>query len=112
MSFSIYEKIINEEPSYLLAYNYKATLFLNMKNYKSASSCFYQILKLNPNYYNAFLGIAICFDRMGDYFKAIRFYKKYLKLKPRSNNIFSVHSRIDILKHKIKQNKGIKLTLV
>ena len=112
MAFAIYEKIIEEEPSFLLAYNYKATLFLNMGNYESASLCFYQILKLNPNYYNAFLGVAICFDRMGDYSKALRFYKKYLKLKPRSNNIFSVHSRIDILKLKIKQNKDIKLTLL
>ena len=46
MAFAIYEKIIEEEPSFLLAYNYKATLFLNMGNYESASLCFYQILKL------------------------------------------------------------------
>ena len=40
--------------------------------------------------------------RMGKYKKALRFYKKYLELKPRSNNIFSVRSRIDILKLKTK----------
>ena len=96
----------------MLAHNYKATLFLNMGNYKQASSCFYNILKLNPEYYNAYLGIAICFDRMGEYSKALRFYKKYLKLKPKSNNIFSVHSRIEILKHRYKQNKDTWLTLI
>ena len=83
-----------------------------MGNYEAASSCFYQILKFNPKYYNAFLGVAICFDRMGEYKKALRFYKKYLYLKPRSNNIFSVHSRIDILKLKTKPNKNANLTLL
>ena len=96
----------------IFAHNYKATLYLNMGNYEVASACFYQILKLNPEYYNAFLGVAICFDRMGKYKKALRFYKKYLELKPRSNNIFSVRSRIDILKLKTKQNRNTNLTLL
>ncbi len=50
--------------------------------------------------------------RMGRYKKALRFYKKYLELKPRSNNIFSVRSRIDILKLKTKQNRNTNLTLL
>ena len=108
MSFTV----IKEEPSFLLAYNYKATLFLNIGNYELSSNCFYQILKLNPEYYNAYLGIAICFDRMGKFSKALRFYKKYLKLKPKSNNVFSVHSRIEILKYKMKPLKCNRLTLL
>ena len=50
--------------------------------------------------------------RMGKYKKALRFYKKYLELKPCSNNIFSVRSRIDILKLKTKQNRNTNLTLL
>ena len=50
--------------------------------------------------------------RMGKYKKALRFYKKYLELKTCSNNIFSVRSRIDILKLKTKQNRNTNVTLL
>ena len=94
MALSIYQKIIEENPRYIPAYNHKAGLHITLEEYREASYLFYKILKINPAYYRANLGLGICFDKMNKFSSAIRYYKKYIARKPHSATTKSLAGRI------------------
>lgn len=94
MALSIYQKVIEERPKYILAYNHKAGLLMQMECYEEALELFKQILRINPNYYRANLGLGICLDRLEQYASAIRYYKKYIAQKPKSDTAYALVNRI------------------
>ena len=94
MALSIYQKIIEEKPKYILAYNHKAGLLMQIACYDEALELFKQILVINPNYYRANLGVGICLDRLEQYAGAIRYYKKYISQKPKSETAYALVNRI------------------
>ena len=94
MALSIYQKIIEEKPRQILAYNHKAGLLMQIGCYEEALELFKQILKINPNYYRANLGLGICLDRLEQYAPAIRCYKKYITQKPKSDTAYALVNRI------------------
>ncbi len=94
MALSIYQKIIEEKPKYILAYNHKAGLLMQIGCYEEALELFKQILRINPNYYRANLGLGICLDRLEQYPSAIRYYKKYISQKPKSETAHALVNRI------------------
>jgi len=106
----IYQKIIETSPSYIKAYNHKATLLMNMGNYQEAGVVFNKVLKLNPEYYRAYLGIGICFDKLGCVIDAVRYYKKFLDRRPNSHHAPFVKTRLAELKR--NKEKTNVLTLV
>lgn len=98
MALSIYQKIIDENPAYLVAYNHKVALLMKMEMFSEAASLFNTILKINPDFYRAYLGIALCFDKLNRPKDAIRYYSKYVAMKPNAINSKKVQKRIKELK--------------
>lgn len=94
MAFSIYQKIIEENPHFIIAYNHKAGLHIQLKQYFEAVQLFKKILEINPEYYRANLGLGICFDKLEKYSSAIRYYKKYIAAKPKSETAHALVNRI------------------
>ena len=109
MALMVYQRIIEEHPSFLKAYQHKAALLVELNLYQEAASVFCELIKINPRYYMAVLGIGICFDKLEKYTKAIRFYKKYISNKPHSEATKSLVGRIYEI-HKIKDIKARKKT--
>lgn len=94
MALMIYQKIIEENPELILAYNHKAGLYMQLEMFLDAAELFRQILKINPNYYRANLGLGICFDKLEKYPVAVRYYKKYISAKPQSETAYALVNRV------------------
>ena len=94
----IYQKLIENSPKFIKAYEHKAELLLKFDQYKEASILFNEIIKLNPEYYNAYYGIANCFDKLGLHADAQRYYRKFLVKKPNSRRAPLVKARMEKLK--------------
>lgn len=111
MALAIYQKIIEENPKFILAYNHKAGLFMQLEMYGEASMLFKHILKINPNYYRANLGLGICFDKLEKFPAAIRYYKKYIASKPKSDTSYALVNRICEIYSNNPTNKKSKQNL-
>lgn len=111
MALMVYQRIIENHPSFLKAYQHKAALLVDLHDYQEAAVVFCELLKINPRYYKALLGIGICFDKLGKTSSALRYYKKFLQLKPNSKNAPDVRSRIEQIKkgRKVLSNNFLKL---
>ena len=55
------DKIIEEKPGFILCYNHKAGLYMQLGEFEEAARVFKQILKINPKYFRANLGLGILF---------------------------------------------------
>lgn len=115
IALAIYQKLIEENPSFLIAYNHKVALLMNLELYTEAASMFRTILKINPDFYRAYLGIALCFDKLKRPQDALRYYKKYISLKPNAINSKRVLRRINEIKENnygSRQNMPEYLSLI
>ena len=102
----IYQKLIENSPGFLRAYDHKSTLLMKLGKYREASNVLHELLKLNPDYYKAYAGIGICFDKMGKTNAAQRYYRKFLSEKPFSHNAEFIQNRLEKLKNrKFAKNK-------
>ncbi len=94
MAYSIYEKIIEEKPDFIIAHNHKAGLLMSLGNFEEAARIFFDILRIDDTYSRAYLGLGICFDKLEKYTNAVRFYKKYITANPKAEPVQSIASRI------------------
>ena len=100
LALMIYQKLIENSPGFIKAYDHKSTLLMKLGNYKEASSVLHEILKLNPDYYKAYAGIGVCFDKLGKRSNAQRYYRKFLSEKPFSHKAEFIKNRLDKIKIK------------
>lgn len=110
MAMMIYQKLIENTPTYINAYIRKSTLLMKMELYNSALDLYKQILKINPNYAKGYYDIAFCLDKLGKQREAKRYYHKFLEYNPDDKNANFAMRRMEKLK-KIS-NSSIKLSLV
>lgn len=110
MALMIYQKLIENSPEYIKAYDYKSSLLMKMDRYKEASGVLSKIMKIDSTYSKAYVGIGICFDKLGKKTGAQRYYRKYLSGPTDPNQVSFVLSRMK----KLRENKisEIKLALV
>ena len=110
MALMIYQKIIENSPKYIKAYDHKSSLLMKMERYKEASGVLSKIMKLDSTYSKAYAGIGICFDKLGRKADAQRYYRKFLSTDTDSSQKNFVLSRMQ----KIRENKpeNMILTLV
>lgn len=94
MALMIYQKLIENSPEYIKAYDHKSSLLMKMNRYKEASNTLNQIMKKDSNYHKAYLGIGVCFDKLGKKTDAQRYYKKFLINKPNSQQASFVKDRM------------------
>ncbi len=106
----IYDKIIEEKPEFILCYNHKAGLYMQLGEFEEAARVFKQILKINPKYFRANLGLGICFDKLKRQHFAVRYYKKYIAQKPNSDTTRALVGRIvEIYSKKPDINRRLKV---
>lgn len=103
MAHDIYDKIIEQRPSYLAAYNNKGSLYLREEKAHKALEIFKNLIDLNPEFVRAYLGLGLSYDKLGRKYMAQKYYKKYLELKPSSENAPYIMERMkDLSKGKNK----------
>ena len=90
----LYDKALEIDPGYYVAYSNKATLLIGQKNFVDAISCFERLSNLQPQMAESYLGWAYCLHSTGDESEArrrLRFaiaaYNERLKEKPGDPNI-------------------------
>ena len=109
MALMIYQKLIENSPEYIKAYEHKSSLLMKMGKYKEASLILNQIIKMNPQYYKAYAGIGICFDKLGRKTDAQRYYRKFLLQNPDSSQTNFVKTRMQKLKELKPLSKSLSL---
>ena len=107
LALMIYQKLIENSPRFIKAYDYKSALLMKMEHYKEACYLLNEILKINPEYYRAYIGIGICFDKLGKRVDAQRYYRKFLSKKPFSRHAEFVKTRLNKLKAINRQNRKL-----
>ena len=98
MAMMIYDKLIEEHPTYLKAHSHKAALLICQGRYKDACKIFFDILKVDEKFYRAYFGIGVCFDNLKKNADARRYYKKFLSVRPDSSHANYVKERLKALK--------------
>lgn len=94
MAYDIYEKIIDQRPSYLAAYNNMGSLYLREEKAHKALEVFKKIININPEFVRAYLGVALSYDKLDRKYMAQKHYKKYLEVKPSSENAPYIMERL------------------
>lgn len=110
MALMIYQKLIENSPKYLKAYDHKSSLLMKMDRYKEASGVLNKIMKLDSTYSKAYVGIGICFDKLGKKTDAQRYYRKYLSNVTEPSQTDFVLSRMKKLRE--QKSSEMKLALV
>ena len=105
----IYQKLIENSPSYINAYLRKSTLFMKMELYKQALSLYLNVLKINPNYTNIYSEIGLCFDKLGKQTEAKRYYRKFLSAQPDAENANAILKRVEKLRQVKSKNAALSL---
>ncbi len=98
MALMIYQKLIENSPNFIKAYEHKSTLLMKLERYNEASSVLMHLLKIQPDYSSAYLGIATCFDKTGKQAEAQRYYRKFLQKKPLDIQAQFAKTRLEKLK--------------
>ena len=111
MSLMIYQKLIENSPKFIKAYEHKSTLLMKLDRYKEACLVLYELAKKNPKDTNAFAGIGVCFDKMGKRTDAQRYYRKFLQNNPFSNQAQFIKTRLEKLKS-MTSSKDKKFSIV
>ena len=108
MALMIYQKLIENSPEYIKAYDHKSSLLMKMERYKEASLVLNQIMKLDATYHKAFFGIGVCFDKLGKKMDAQRYYRKFLINRPDASQASFVRDRMQ----KIRLQKSVTAPFV
>lgn len=109
MALLVYEKLIENAPKFIKAYEHKSSLLMKMERYKDASYVLKRIMDIDSKYTNAYVGIGICFDKLGKKNDAQRFYRKFLVNDPNSSQASFVKDRMLKLRKNVHSNVSLSL---
>ncbi|MBR6099098.1 tetratricopeptide repeat protein [bacterium] len=102
MALMIYQKLIENTPNYIKAYEHKSRLLMKLKRYKEACAVLINLIKIVPTYADAYLGIATCLEKTGNKSDAQRYYRKFINQRPQLNQAQFAKNRLKDLKQKSK----------
>lgn len=100
MALMIYQKLIENSPNYVKAYEYKSRLLMKLNRYKDACAVLIDLIKIVPSYTQAYLGIATCLEKTGNKSDALRYYRKFINFRPQLNQAQFAKTRLSNLKKK------------
>ena len=109
MALMIYQKLIENSPTYINAYLRKSYLLTKMEMYKPALGLYLDVLKINPNYTKIYSDIGLCFDKLGKKTEAKRYYRKYLSAKPDGEQANKILKRVETLRKLNKTEHNLSL---
>jgi tetratricopeptide (TPR) repeat protein len=82
LAIEYYQKAIDLNPNYAMAYNNMGNAYYGQENYKEAIRCYQKAIDLNPNYATAYNNMGNAYDDLKNYKEAIRCYQKAIDLNP------------------------------
>ncbi len=86
-AINIFNKVINEEPTFAEAWNARATAYYLQGQFDKSISDINKVLSLNPNHFGALAGLGSILENLG-YFEAAReALKKANDINPNNQNI-------------------------
>ena len=109
LALMIYQKLIENSPTFEKAYEHKSSLLMKQSRYKEAGSVLSELIKINPEYVSAYAGLGICFDKIGKHKSAQRCYRKFLsfsELLPQTEFI------LDRFNQKFEKVSNMRLSIV
>lgn len=109
MALMIYQKLIENTPNYVKAYEHKSRLLMKLNRYKEACTVLVNLIKIVPSYKQAYLGIATCLEKSGSKSDALRYYRKFINQKPQLNQAQFAKNRLKDLKLKSKRASYLSL---
>ncbi|MBD5402213.1 tetratricopeptide repeat protein [bacterium] len=109
MAMMIYQKLIENTPTYLNAYIRKSSLLMKMELYRQALGLYLEILKINPNYTQAYSDIGLCLDKLGKHTDAKRYYRKFLASRPDDENANLILKRAEKLRKISPKSSNLSL---
>lgn len=109
MALMIYQKLIENSPNYIKAYEHKSRLLMKMNRYREACAVLVNLIKRVPSYSQAYLGIAACLEKTGNKSDALRYYRKFINLRPQLNQAQFAKNRLKDLKLKSKQTNYLSI---
>ncbi len=104
-ALAAFQRAINREPGYTLAYFDIGLAHSEMKNYPMAIKAFSKALELDPAFYDAYRNLAIAYYVEGDYKNALQNFQKYYPHIKDDRIRNTVFNDIENLKGLLSKNK-------
>ena len=87
LAVKLLDAIIKIKPSYVEAWNQRATIYYKERQYGRAISDIGQVLKREPRHFGALSGLGLIYQDIGDDKEALEAYRRALKVYPRLQRI-------------------------
>ena len=104
MALMIYQKLIENSPEFVKAYDYKSSLLMKLDRYREATNVLKSMIKIDPTYNKAYAGIGVCLDKLGKTTDAQRYYRKYLSHTTDNSQADFIQARFNKIRQKSAQN--------
>jgi tetratricopeptide (TPR) repeat protein len=79
---ALLSEIIHDQPDFTEAWNRRAVLHYQQKNYRQALTDCEQVLRLVPYHFGALHGLGLCYAALADYGQAIQAFRRALEVQP------------------------------
>lgn len=109
MALMIYQKLIENSPAFIKAYEQKSRLLIKFNRYNDAFKTLLDLIKTAPDHAQTYFDMASCLEKMGNLKEAQRYYRKFLQQKPVSKHVSYAKNRLEKLKLKSNTSKYLSL---
>jgi tetratricopeptide (TPR) repeat protein len=87
LAIKLLDSIIEIKPDYVEAWNRRATIYFQKKNYGRALADLRQVLAREPRHFGAMAGLGLILQEIGDEKRALDVYRRALEIHPRMQKI-------------------------
>jgi tetratricopeptide (TPR) repeat protein len=87
LAIKLLDAIIKIKPSYVEAWNQRATIYYKERRYGRAIADISEVLKREPRHFGALSGLGMIFQQIGDDAEALEAYRRALKVYPRLKRV-------------------------
>ncbi|MDF2984542.1 MAG: Tetratricopeptide 2 repeat-containing protein [Eubacterium sp.] len=101
-----YDKAIQLEPLYDLAYNNKGNALSQLGKYEEAMKCYDKAIEISPEFSNAYFNKAIVSEKLNKKEEAIKYYLKVIELNPYNSN--ALHQAGYLLKQAGRNDEALE----
>src|SRR5262249_47520798 len=94
VALKLLNAIIDLQPDYAEAWNRRATIYFNNKDYGSAIADIHEVLAREPRHFGALAGLGTIMQELGDDKAALEAYRRALALHPKLEKIPEIVKRL------------------
>jgi tetratricopeptide (TPR) repeat protein len=87
LAIQLLDSIVQVKPDYVEAWNRRATLYFNKKDYARSIADIRQVLALEPRHFGAMAGLGLILQEIGNEKQALEIFRRALAVHPRLQRI-------------------------